>query len=65
MDITMAACQNTKCVGIQITDDSLLEGDERFFVSLSNLRSLQEDERIRKVRLNPVRAQITINDNDG
>ena len=63
-ETSLSPCQPRKCVEIAITDDTLVEGDEKFRVSLSNLRSPEGDRRITRVRINPSQAQVTINDDD-
>ena len=58
----MAPCGDDLCVDIPLADDTVVEGDETFSVSLTRLSST--DARISRVRLNPARAQVTINDDD-
>ena len=54
--------RNDVCVNIPLADDTVVEGDETFTVSLTRLSST--DARISRVSLNPARAQVTINDDD-
>ena len=60
--LRMAPCRNDVCVNIPLADDTVVEGDETFTVSLTRLSST--DARISRVSLNPARAQVTINDDD-
>ena len=55
----MAPCGNDVCVDIPLADDTLVEGDETFTVSLTRLSSANA-----RVSFNPARAQVTINDDD-
>ena len=62
MVLRMAPCGDDVCVNIELADDTVVEGDETFSVSLTRLSST--DARISRVSLNPAQAQVTINDDD-
>ena len=54
------SCQVRSCVDISIVNDTILEDEEAFDVTL--LRTIGLDSRI---RLNPVDGVVVITDNDG
>lgn len=60
----LAACQPRACIPIAIIDDTFREGIEVFYVRISNVRSVEEDPRVRRIRISQSQAQVFINDND-
>ena len=59
MGVPFSPCDTRNCVDVSIVDDSILEDDESFLVTLLGL--LDHDERI---DLDPVNEEIVILDND-
>ena len=58
-DITIGECRRSECTNITVYDDSSLELDETFYISLLKLPN--HDGRI---RLDIVKKTVTIEDND-
>ena len=58
--LDFAACQETYCLDIPIINDNEVENDKIFRLTLGRTADLD-----RRVSINPARANVTINDDDG
>ena len=62
MTVRFAGAQNRACVAVPIVNDGEVEGDETFYISLSEDPNSPLDSRI---RLTPKQTTVTILDDDG
>ena len=57
--LRFSACDKEACVSVPIIDDDLVEGEERFLVTLS-----ASDDFDSRITLSPTTAEVIINDDD-
>ena len=63
--VRFAGGQDQVCIVVPLVNDGEVEGDETFYVSLVSVVDDPDSALEHRIRLNPNRATVTINDDDG